>query len=557
MKYFSHKFSKSLLLVLSSIFLGLSLDTLGQSKKNSLSTVNTSIPNKPKLVLGIIVDQMRFDYLYRYQNRYSEGGFKRLIREGINCVNAHYPYAPTVTAAGHASVYSGSVPAIHGIVGNDWTDPNTGKKVYCTEDADVQGVGVSGSSGQMSPKNLWTSTITDQLKIAQNFKSKTIAIALKDRGAILPGGHTADGAYWFDSKEGHWVSSTFYMKNLPQWVQDFNAEAQAKSLAAKPWNTLFPIETYTQSHKDQNAYEGRLPGESQSTFPHALTGGNPLETMRTSPWGNTITKNFALRALEKEGLGQGEQTDFLAVSFSSPDYIGHTFGPQSIELEDCYLRLDRDLEEMFKTLDSKLGPKSYVVFLSADHAVAEVPGFMAEKKLPGGVFDRTGFSNQVKLALQQSLGVDQLIVGEENSQLYLDQKVMERLKLDRNQIKSIVEKVFLRQAGADRLIDLKAIASHSIPASHQSMMVNGYHPSRSGDFMLLLKPQWFFGSKTGTTHGSLYAYDTHVPMLFMGWKLPAKEIQQRTHITDIAPSLSSWLRCLEPSGSIGQVIPLN
>jgi predicted AlkP superfamily pyrophosphatase or phosphodiesterase len=516
----------------------------------------TTVLSRPKLIVGIVVDQMRHDYLQKFYNRYGEGGFKRMMNQGVNCSNNHYSYAPTVTAAGHASIYTGTTPAVHGIVGNDWTDVLTGKKMYCVDDSTVQTVGTTGKTGVMSPKNLWTSTITDQMRMAQNFRNKTIAIALKDRGAILPGGHTANGAYWYDSKEGNWITSTFYMKDLPNWVNSFNAEKQAASLTKNGWNTLYPIQTYVQSAEDESPYEGKISGEKTTSFPHSFSTGNALESIRTSPFGNTITKNFAIRSIDEEKLGQSQATDFLAISFSSPDYVGHTFGPQSIELEDTYLRLDRDIEDLLNHLDQKVGKGNYLVFLTADHAVAETPGYINSKKMPGGVFDRIKAMNEIKNSLKLSVGTGDLIIGEENSQLYLDQKVMESLKLSREKVFETIEKTLFKMEGFSRLIDLKNIQNTTIIDLYKDMITNGYHPARSGDFMILLKPQWFIGYKTGTTHSTLYAYDTHVPLLFYGWNLSAKEISTKTNINDIAPTLANLLKCNDPSGTTGQIIKL-
>ena len=531
-------------------FLMIQLSVFGQKQKLSSSI------NRPKLVVGIIVDQMRHDYLQKYYNRYGEGGFKRMMNQGVNCSNNHYSYAPTVTAAGHASVYTGTTPAVHGIVGNDWTDVLTGKKMYCVDDSTVKTVGTVGKTGLMSPKNLWTSTITDQLKIAQNFKSKTIAIALKDRGAILPGGHSANAAYWYDSKEGNWITSTFYMNELPIWVQKFNAEKQAENLTKGGWNTLYPIQSYTQSAEDESPFEGKISGEKSNVFPHSFAGGNALESIRTSPFGNTITKNFAIRSIDEEKLGQGNTTDFLAVSFSSPDYVGHTFGPQSIEVEDTYLRLDRDIEEILNHLDQKVGKGNYLVFLTADHAVAENPGYLNSKKLPGGAFDKTKAMAEIKKALKLAVGTGDLIIGEENSQLYLDHKLMEGLQIPREKVFETIEKVLFKSEGFSRLIDLKNLNNTTLNSVYKEIITNGYHPARSGDFMILLQPQWFIGYKTGTTHSTLYAYDTHVPLLFYGWNLSAKEITEKTQINDIAPTLANLLKCMEPSGTTGQIIKI-
>ncbi len=536
-----------LYLIFTTTILLFSQTSFSQKKPNVL-------PKRPKLVVGIVVDQMRYEYLYKYADRYVDGGFKRLMKEGINCQENHYNYAPTVTAAGHTSVYTGSVPAVHGIVGNDWTDVASGKKVYCTEDSTVKTVGTTGKTGWMSPKNMWTSTITDQLKMAQNYKSKTIAIALKDRGAILPGGHTANAAYWYDSKEGRWISSSFYFNELPNWVQSFNSEERALKYIQKGWNTLYPIETYVQSAEDENKFEGKLPGEKSTSFPHELKGGNPLEVIRTTPYGNSITKDFALKALENEKLGKNGTSDFLAISFSSTDYVGHSFGPQSIELEDTYLRLDKDIAEILTYLDAQYGKDQVLVFLTADHAVAEVPGYAISKKLPGGVFDRNASISDMKKAINQAFGNVDLLVGEENSQLYFNHNLMEKMGIDAKKLFDVVRKSYQKQAGFSELINLKDIQGANLNAQYTQLIINGYHPARSGDFMILLKPSWFMGSQTGTTHSTLYSYDTHVPLLFYGWKVKPAEIIKRTSISDISVTLANWLHIMEPSGSIGNVI---
>lgn len=536
-----------LYLIFTTTILLFSQTSFSQKKPNVL-------PKRPKLVVGIVVDQMRYEYLYKYADRYVDGGFKRLMKEGINCQENHYNYAPTVTAAGHTSVYTGSVPAVHGIVGNDWTDVASGKKVYCTEDSTVKTVGTTGKTGWMSPKNMWTSTITDQLKMAQNYKSKTIAIALKDRGAILPGGHTANAAYWYDSKEGRWISSSFYFNELPNWVQSFNSEERALKYIQKGWNTLYPIETYAQSAEDENKFEGKLPGEKSTSFPHELKGGNPLEVIRTTPYGNSITKDFALKALENEKLGKNGTSDFLAISFSSTDYVGHSFGPQSIELEDTYLRLDKDIAEILTYLDAQYGKDQVLVFLTADHAVAEVPGYANSKKLPGGVFDRNASISDMKKAINQAFGNVDLLVGEENSQLYFNHNLMEKMGIDAKKLFDVVRKSYQKQAGFSELINLKDIQGANLNAQFTQLIINGYHPARSGDFMILLKPSWFMGSQTGTTHSTLYSYDTHVPLLFYGWKVKPAEIIKRTSISDISVTLANWLHIMEPSGSIGNVI---
>jgi len=236
------------------------------SKKQAGTTLE-----RPKLVVGLVVDQMRWDYLYRYYDRYTKGGFKRLINEGFSAENTMISYLPSYTACGHASVYTGSVPAINGIIGNNWYDPELQRDVYCTEDRSVKSVGTTTDAGEMSPRNMLTTTITDELRLATNFKSKVIGISMKDRGSILPAGHSANAAYWYDGANGNWITSTYYMQQLPSWVETYNNAKHQNKFYEKNWETLYPIDTYTQSTSDEKAYEGRFKGENNSSFPHKLT----------------------------------------------------------------------------------------------------------------------------------------------------------------------------------------------------------------------------------------------------------------------------------------------
>ncbi len=541
-------FKKTYLALLFFSFVGVTF-----AQKNKLNTQ----ANKPKLVVGIVVDQMRYDFLYRYYDKYSTGGFKRLMNEGFNCRNNHYDYAPTVTAAGHAAIFTGSVPAVDGIIGNEWFDQKSGRVVYCVEDSTVRTVGADTKAGWMSPKNLLVSTITDQLKIANAHQSKTIGIALKDRGAILPAGHTANAAYWFDSKDGSWVTSTFYMKDLPQWVKDFNAQKLAQKYASMTWNTLLPIEQYKESSEDNQPSENKLLGEVNPVFPHELiarAGVNLLEVIKTTPFGNSLTKDFALAALKSENLGKGANTDFLTVSFSSTDYVGHSFGPNSIESEDTYLRLDKDIAEILTTLDNTLGKDNYLVFLSADHGVADIPAYWQAKKLPAGVFDRTKTLAELRTALKNTFGEGEFIRSEENSQLYLNASVLKSKKLTYAQVYEVVREVLLQHDEIADVVDLHNFANSSLPDYQLKFIKNGYNPRRSGDISIVLNPSWFSGGKTGTTHGSLYRYDTHVPLLFYGWKVKKGETTTRTNISDIAPTVADLLNILEPNGNVGGVI---
>lgn len=523
-----------------------------QTKK----TASASEPlARPKLVVGVVVDQMRYDYWYRYYNKYSEGGFKRLLREGYNCRNHHYHYALTVTAAGHASVYTGSTPAIHGIVGNDWYDRKLGKGMYCVADSTVKSVGTTTSAGKMSPKNLLVSTITDQLRIGTNFQGKTIGVAIKDRGAILPAGHTANGAYWFDSKTGNWITSTFYMEDLPQWVKDYNAKKRPSELMKQNWTTLLPIDQYSESTADDQPYEAKLAGAKKSVFPYDLAGisGDAFGILASTPHGNTITKEITLEALKNENLGKGPATDFLAISFSTPDYVGHAFGPNSVEEEDIYLRLDRDFAEILNALDKQVGKGNYLFFISADHAVMDVVDLWQQNRLPAGRLNLGQMMTAAKKALNDKFGDGDYITVSENYQLYLNHATLDSKKIEVEEVCKVVRKTLLNFDGIADVINLHDLGNANLNEYLLTLYKNGNHAKRSGDIQMVTEPGWISGTITAT-HGSPYNYDTHIPLLFYGWGITPGETFSRTSVADTAPTLAALLKILEPSGNTGKVI---
>lgn len=521
------------------------------AQKKTKTTTNAS---KPKLVLGIMVDQMRYDYLYRYYDKYSEGGFKRLMNEGFNCKNNHYHYANTVTGPGHAAVYTGSIPAVNGIIGNEWYDPLANRSVYVAEDTTVTAVGTTATAieGKRSPENMHTTTITDQLKIATEFRSKVIGIAVKDRGGILPAGHAADAAYWFDAKSGNWITSTYYMKDLPQWMKDFNAQKMPDKLMAQKWETLLPIEQYTESEEDNQEYENVMSGEKLPVFPHTVANYGAL---LTSPYGNTITKELALATLKNEAMGQGKETDFLCVSFSTPDYVGHATGTHSIEIEDTYLRLDRDIAEVLKKLDETLGKNNYLVFLTADHGVADIAGFLKKHKIPSGVVELGKEINYLNGQMTEKFGEGKWIKAQDNYQLYLDHDLMAKKNVSMSLMYEFVkDKMLTLGSSVYQVVNLHDINSASLPPFYKDLVENVYNPKRSGDIMFLFEPAWYSGSKKGTTHGTMWQYDRHVPLLFYGWNIPKGETVEQTYIADIAATLASLLNILEPNGCVGKPI---
>lgn len=524
----------------------------------SLATFAQNSLPKPKLVVGVVVDQMRWDYLYRFQDRYADNGFKRLLDEGFSCENTYINYVPTYTAIGHSSIYTGSVPAIHGIAGNDFIIQSSGESMYCTQDDAVEGVGVKGKVGMQSPKNLLTSTITDQLKLATNFKSKVIGIAMKDRGGILPAGHFADAAYWFDGQSGTWISSTFYMKELPKWVSDFNAAKPTEKYLNQTWNTLYPIETYTLSTADNTVYEGKFKGEAAPVFPrdlNKLKAENGLDLIKGTPFGNTLTLDLAKAAIENENLGKNPEgvTDFLAVSLSSTDYIGHQFGIDAIEIEDTYLRLDADLASLISYLDEHIGKDEYTLFLSADHGAAHNPRYFRDKKGNAGYFDTKKHKAEINMMLELKFGEKELVNSLMNYQVHLNNALIANEKLDESDIREAVVAYMKKIEGVAFVTDMDKTAVASIPARIKERIINGYHIKRSGVIQYILEPQWFSGTEngTGTTHGTWGSYDAHIPLVFMGWGVNKGKSNRETHMVDIAPTLAAILKIEEPNGNIG------
>lgn len=521
----------------------------------STSILAQSTLERPKLVVGMVLDQMRWDYLYRYFDRYADkGGFKRLLKEGNSCENTLIPYTPSVTACGHSVVYTGSAPSITGITGNAWWDRDNNRTMYCTEDKSVATVGSSSAQGKMSPKNMLVTTVTDELRLATNFKSKVVGIAIKDRGAILPAGHSANAAYWYDNSVGKWISSTYYMQTLPTWAIDFNNRNLTDSYYEKGWSLLYDSSTYVQSTADIKSYEAKPFGNN---FPYDLKKyiGKDYGKINTTYFGNELTFEFAKSALQGEQLGKRGTTDFLAVSFSSPDYIGHSFGPNSIEAEDAMLRFDLSLGAFLDYLDLVVGKNQYVLFLTADHGAAHIPEFMQENKLPGGRVYTGKLMDRLNASLQRIYNIKKIILSDDNYQYSLDHAKIDSAGIPSVEIINWLKKELSTEPGIDRVFALNELNTVPLPASIRKAINLGYHPRRSGDVQVIFKPGFIDASNaTGTTHGLWNPYDTHIPLLWYGWGIKKGKTYRETTMSDIAPTLSSLLKIQMPSGNIGTTI---
>ncbi len=548
-------------LLISSLFIVFgSLKVFGQRKsKDNPPTESATLDNTPpRLVVGIVVDQMRYDFLTRFWGHYGEGGFKRLVNDGYNCKNNHFNYAPTTTGPGHASVYTGTTPATHGIIGNDWYDKTSEKMVYCARDERYSSVGSRSKAGEMSPHWMNVTTITDELRLHTQMRGKTVAIALKDRGAVLPGGHTANAAYWFEGgTEGNWITSSFYMNALPEWTNSFNASDKAEKYK-KPWTTLKDIGSYVESGLDNTNYEGLFKEETSPTFPHDIpalwnTNGD-FEILRNTPFGNAMTVDFALAALTGENLGTDIITDFLAISFSSTDYVGHKYGVNSKEIEDTYLRLDQDLERLLNALDKQVGEGEYTVFLTADHAAIDVPNYLKDRKIPAGYLDKKGMKTKLNEFLNYTYGTTDVIKNESNEQLFLDHKLIKNLDIDLREVQEALAQEIIGYEGIDRVYTAFQMWENSYTEGIAHILQNGYNQKRSGDVLMVLKPGTIDYPETGSTHGSPQVYDTHVPLVFYGKGIKKGTTVDRTEIPDIAPTIATLLGIAFPSGTTGTPI---
>lgn len=514
---------------------------------------NTS--SRPKLVVGIVVDQMRYDYLTRFENKFGEGGFKRMINEGFNCKNNHFNYVPTYTGPGHASVYTGTTPKYHGIIANYWYDKESKERVYCAGDSKVQSVGTKANSGQMSPHRMQTTTFGDENRLFTQMRGKTIGIAIKDRGAILPAGHTANAAYWFHGKdEGQWISSTFYMNELPKWVKDFNKE-HSVSKYLTTWNTLYDISTYTESGPDLNNFEGGFKGKETATFPYNLDDlkdkNEGYEILKATAFGNNLTTDFALAAIEGEQLGKDDYTDVLALSYSSPDYVGHNFGVNSKEVQDTYLRLDKDLERLLNYLDSHVGENNYTVFLTADHAAIDAPAYLQSVRIPAGYLDFKQTRERFKAFMEETYKASDLVENISNNQVFLNREKIKALGLNLQNVQEAIVNELIGYKNVDKVYSATTMSTTQFNTGIESLMQMGYNQKRSGDVLIVPDPSFISYSRTGSTHGSGLNHDTHVPLLFFGKGIEKGETLQKTSITDIAPTMSALLGTSFPNGSTG------
>jgi predicted AlkP superfamily pyrophosphatase or phosphodiesterase len=524
-------------------------------------------PERPKLIVGIVVDQMRFDYLYRYRDSYGPGGFKRLLQEGFSCANTHYNYMPTYTGPGHAAIYTGTTPSVNGVIANDWWDrsPAWRSNRYVTRDKAYHTTGGSiGKVGQHSPRVLLSSTITDELRLSNNFKSKVVGVCLKDRGSILPAGHIPDACFWFDDTTGNWITSTYYANaaNFPQWAKTFNDRRLARAYIDQDWEKI-PDHRYDQSYRNWKPYEHAkyldFPGDLPYDLDTLRRRKGTFEVLRFTPFGNALTVEFAKTVLTNMELGADEHPDMLCVSFSSPDYCAHQFGIHAEETEDLYIKLDLEIADFLTFLDEKVGKNNVLVFLTADHGGSETPAHLKTLRIPSGVFPEAKLKERLeKTIAKQTNTKGNFISTISNQQIWLQKDSIANAKLQVHDIENIIKAAVIDSPGVYDILTREEVRQLPDDYPFAPELRRGIHPHRSGDLFILLDPAWHaedeYFSTGGATHGSPYPYDTHVPLLWYGWRVRPGETFAPISITDIAPTLASMLRIMAPNGCTGQVI---
>ncbi len=522
-----------------------------------VSSQNNKRPTKTRLVLGIVIDQFRYDYLTRFEDLFVEGGFRRLLDGGAVFTNAHYTYSPTVTAAGHATFMSGSMPSMHGIIGNEWYDRATGSQVTSVSDSTVKLLGRDGGGGDggtaSSPKRLIGSSIGDQLRLHTNGQSKVIGISLKDRSAILPAGKHPTGAYWFDSKSGAFVSSTYYFNDLPAWVKQFYRETTTEKYFGLKWEKLLPESAYARSVPDAAPFEKSPYG---NTFPYTINGGETkpgakfYSQFTQTPFANDYTAAFAKAAIENERLGQDDFPDLLTISFSANDSVGHTYGPYSQEVEDITLRTDRVLADLFSYIDQRIGLKNTLIVFTADHGVAPIPEQMTEFGL-GGRYKSGAITAAIQKALEDKFGADKWIQAYVNGNIYFDYGVIERHKTPLEEVERVASEAAKKIEGVSECFTRTAILSGRVPLTPVALrVVRGFNRERSGDLVIVAQP-FYLSGQSGTSHGTPYSYDTHVPVILFGGGIIAGSYASDCSPSDIAPTISTLLKIEPPSHASG------
>ncbi len=517
-------------------------------------------PDKPRLVVGIVVEMLKYDQLEKFRDRFGENGIKTLINEGTYFKNASFEYMLTQSAPGHATISTGTEPSFHGITSDNWYLPLKNELIDCTKDNSVNPVGGSFESGLHSPVNLQASTFSDELEMATNKKAKVFGVGLKDNSAIFSAGHAADGAYWFDNTTGTWMSSTYYIDTLPAWVNDFNAMKFSESYLNGVWSLFRPAQDYADCLPDSNNFEAGFNGINY--FPYDLkklrskglfNSRNDFSLLRETPFGNSFTTSFAIRLIEKERLGKDDVTDYLSICYSATDNIGHRFGPSSVEMGDAILRLDDDIKNLLTYLNDSIGKKNVLIYFTAAHGVSEIPLVLQNNRIPAGYFKQNQALQLLRSYLNAIYGEGDWVKGYSERQIFLNRTLIEDARLSLDEVQKKVARFLVQFSGVAAAYPYSAFEANDFGNGNLKRIVNSFNPQRSGDVIVTLYPGWV--EKEGdyvTNHNSPYEYDSHVPMIWYGWTVNRATVTRKVNITDIAATLSSLCKVPYPNACTGE-----
>ncbi|MFC2115304.1 alkaline phosphatase family protein [Bacteroidota bacterium] len=513
---------------------------------------------KPKLIISMVVDQMRYDYIHRYWEKFGENGIRKLVGSGTFCKNASYNYLINETAVGHATIATGALPSHHGIISNNWYNNLQGQVVYCVADEKVNTLGGSYESGQFSPNHLLASTIGDEINLSSNFRSKVIGLALDNSAAILSAGHSADYAFWYDNETGNWVSSSYYVDSLPAWAREFNEKKISELYLSRTWEPLLPIGEYTESGSDTSAFELGLKG--RSIFPYDLDKiSTPKRNQRDygilkyTPFGNVLTRDFATAVIINEELGQDEYTDYLAIGFSANEYMGKYFGSNSVEMEDAMLRLDRELAHFLEFIEQYVGIQNTLIILTADHGLAYSPSYLTANNIPSGDFNPYSSLSLLGSYLNAIYGKGDWVRYYYGQQIYLNHELIETSGISYQEIQERTAQFLIQFEGVSNAVTSYTLQTSNFSEGIFHKMQNGYHQKRSGDVIINLAPGWI-EKINGDSYHSSYLGDNHVPLIWYGWKIKRSTLTRPVKMIDIAPTISYFLDIARPNVSTGDII---
>jgi hypothetical protein len=515
---------------------------------------------KPRLTVGIVISGMRYDYLTVYWDKFGEDGFKRMASTGANCKNARYSYLITEPSVGYASIATGAGPGAHGIVSDFWYERSSNQIRFSIEDQEQHTVGGSYDAGRFSPRAISSRTLSDELRVISRFASRSIGVSMDPQAAVLMAGHTATGAYWLDPGTANWISSSYYVDSLPGWVEEFNEKGFQDIYIERKWEPLLPLSSYTESIPDDNPYETGFGG--QITFPYEFSeisrkGRNEKDysLLMSTPWGNTYTKDLAIAAILNEELGQGEATDWIHIGFNATRYLAPRYSTWSVEMEDAYLRLDRDIAHLLEFLDDRLGLENVLIYLTAENAHADDPNYLAESRIPSGFFNYRTSISLLRSYLNAIYGQGDWVKFYYANQIFLNHRLIEDSRLSLEEVQDRVVRFMIQFTGVSNALQAYVLQRNNFTDGAFQRIQNSYHQKRSGDVIIYLAPGWVEHSNVERNDYEEFRFSPHVPLIFYGWKIGRVTIPFRVSPTDIAPTIAYFLEISLPEDASGKVIP--